>query len=104
MQEFKNIGFTNDQIHSTVIVEAANIADLLFKSGKKGFCVVINDDQLMPPHKILAPSEEIFTGISSLLRKMEMTRFRIRKTRHYGLRYYRGKITVRFPSEVFEEI
>ena len=35
MQEFENIGFTNDQIHSTVIVEAANIAELQFKSGKK---------------------------------------------------------------------
>ena len=65
---------------------------------------MINDAELMPAHKVLAPAEELFAGVSTLSKKIELIRFRVRKVQHYGIRCVKGQISLRFPSELFDQV
>ena len=104
IEEFTNIRATAEQISAMVTVEAANIPKLLNMSGDKSICVKIEDADMMPEHKVLTPSEDILSGMDSLYRKIELIKFRCRKTSHYGINLVRGTIQVRFPKSQFDAI
>ena len=71
-QEFTYIAVPGEQLHSTVVVEASNLETLLQASGAKRFLVNVPDAALMPPFKMLTPSEDLFAGVSTLCGKLQI--------------------------------